>query len=122
MFTKHNRFYADWRDRRGVRKRKAFLTAADATRFEMEQQAKAHPKKQDTERASKRSSVPMVQRGESKSAETKSEGRTTATRHSDSSKLRAGSKPKTSRKPTPKPSSPVGTTSRRARATPEPVH
>lgn len=26
MYQKHNRFYADWRDKRGKRRRKAFTT------------------------------------------------------------------------------------------------
>jgi hypothetical protein len=45
MYKEHNRFYADWRDKKGKRKRKAFLTAEDARRYELEQKVKAQPGK-----------------------------------------------------------------------------
>lgn len=46
MFEKHNRFYADWRDRKGARHRKAFLTAGEAGAFEAVQKEKARPGKE----------------------------------------------------------------------------
>lgn len=44
MFQKHNRFYADWKDRRGVRRRKAFVTAREAEVFELTQKSVVRPK------------------------------------------------------------------------------
>ncbi len=104
MYEKHNRFYADWRDRRGVRRRKAFLTAEDAERYEMEQKAKARPKTQGTGQASSKSSVPTIPRGSSNetkpaptpstppSALSKPQGRS----RSQTSQRRMYSKPSTS--------------------------
>jgi hypothetical protein len=46
MFEKQGKFYADWRDRKGNRKRKSFTTARAALRFEEEQKELAHPKTQ----------------------------------------------------------------------------
>lgn len=62
MFEKHNRFYADWYDRRGVRRRKAFNSSAEAEVFEAEQKAKAHPKKKGTGGQFRLSSVPKSKR------------------------------------------------------------
>lgn len=45
MFEKQGKFYADWRDRTGKRKRKAFTSERAAIRYEDEQKALAHPKK-----------------------------------------------------------------------------
>lgn len=45
MYQEHNRFYADWRDRKGVRHRRAFTTAAQAEAFELTQKALNHPKR-----------------------------------------------------------------------------
>jgi hypothetical protein len=44
MFEKQGKFYADWRDRTGTRKRKAFTSARAALKFEREQKELAHPK------------------------------------------------------------------------------
>jgi hypothetical protein len=44
MFEKQGKFYADWRDREGTRKRKAFNSSRAALRFEQEQKELAHPK------------------------------------------------------------------------------
>lgn len=46
MYQKDNRFYADWRDRRGIRRRKAFLTAAEAAEHEERQKVAVRPKAQ----------------------------------------------------------------------------
>jgi hypothetical protein len=40
MYKKYNRFYADWRDVHGDRRRKAFTTAEAATSYE-EQEKRA---------------------------------------------------------------------------------
>jgi hypothetical protein len=42
MHQKGSRFYADWRDRRGVRHRRAFATAEEATAYEAEQKRRNH--------------------------------------------------------------------------------
>lgn len=42
MYHKSNRWYADWRDRHGNRKRKAFTTARAAAKFESSAQRAAH--------------------------------------------------------------------------------
>ncbi|WP_348263201.1 hypothetical protein P8935_01275 [Telmatobacter sp. DSM 110680] len=44
MFEKSGRFFADWRDQRGQRKRKSFHTERAALTFEAEQKELAHPK------------------------------------------------------------------------------
>jgi hypothetical protein len=44
MYEKQGKFYADWRDRKGTRKRKSFTTARAALRFESEQKEISHPK------------------------------------------------------------------------------
>jgi hypothetical protein len=46
MFIKGTKFFADWRDAKGVRRRKAFETAKGALAFEAEQKELAHPKRQ----------------------------------------------------------------------------
>jgi len=94
MYEKHNRFYADWRDRRGNRKRKAFLTAKDTERYELEQKAKARPRTQGTARPSTISFVPTTPRGSSK--KTKPD-HTQNTPHSNSSSAREKSQSQTSR-------------------------
>jgi hypothetical protein len=45
MFEKQGKFYADWRDKKGNRKRKSFTTARAALQFEAEEKALAHPKR-----------------------------------------------------------------------------
>jgi hypothetical protein len=114
MYPKDNRFYADWRDRRGIRKRKAFLTAQDAERYEMEQKAKVRPKTQGTARQSSKSSVPTTPRGSS------NETRPAPTRNtlpSASSKSPGKSQLQTSRQPTFRKSSTGGRSTNTARAT-----
>jgi hypothetical protein len=44
MFEKAGKFYADWRDRKGARKRKSFKSSRAALTFEAEQKELAHPK------------------------------------------------------------------------------
>lgn len=44
MFEKAGKFYADWRDKSGQRKRKSFNTAKAARVFEQEQKEATHPK------------------------------------------------------------------------------
>lgn len=44
MFEKQGKFYADWRDRTGKRKRKSFSTSRAALRFEEEQKELARPR------------------------------------------------------------------------------
>jgi hypothetical protein len=62
VHQEHNRFYADWYDKRGKRKRKSFQTAEEATRYELEQKAKARPgKNQGTVQRSPKCAVPTGQ-------------------------------------------------------------
>lgn len=44
MFEKGNRYLADWRDKKGRRRRKSFATPAEAQFYEDAQKASAHPK------------------------------------------------------------------------------
>ncbi len=44
MFQKGGKFYADWRDQNGVRKRKSFPTAKIALNFEGQQKAETRSK------------------------------------------------------------------------------
>jgi hypothetical protein len=44
MFEKEGRYYADWRDKDGNRKRKSFKNKNAALRYEEEQKELAHPK------------------------------------------------------------------------------
>ena len=44
MFEKSGKFFADWRDQNGQRKRKSFFTERAALTFEAEQKELAHPK------------------------------------------------------------------------------
>jgi hypothetical protein len=44
MFEKDGKFYADWRDKDGNRKRKSFKSRRAALRYEEEQKELAHPK------------------------------------------------------------------------------
>lgn len=45
MYEKSGKFYADWRDRTGARKRRSFKSARAALQFEAEQKEIAHPKR-----------------------------------------------------------------------------
>lgn len=62
MYQKSNRFYADWRNRKGVRLRKAFATAEEAIEYEERQKAAARPKQQGAGRPSQKSSAPISSR------------------------------------------------------------
>jgi hypothetical protein len=119
MYEKHNRFYADWRDKRGNRKRKAFLTAKDAERYELEQKAKARPKTQGAARPSTISSVPTTPRGSSK--KTKPD-HTQSTQHSNSSSAREKSQSRISRAQTLRKSAKRGGATALALATRERTH
>lgn len=44
MFSKGQKYYADWRDEDGNRRRKSFTSARAALTFEAEQKALTHPK------------------------------------------------------------------------------
>lgn len=74
MYTKGSRFYADWRDRRGNRRRRAFATQQEAITWEEEQKRLAHPKKAGPAHKSPRSSGPTSKRGK-QSAEVRTGGR-----------------------------------------------
>lgn len=63
MYQKDNRFYADWRDRRGNRRRKAFLTAAEATEYEERQKVAVRPKAQGVASPSRKPSRRTSERG-----------------------------------------------------------
>jgi hypothetical protein len=54
MFEKDGKFYADWRDRSGKRKRKSFTSKRAGLRFEEEMKEQAHPKKKTLGRPSPR--------------------------------------------------------------------
>jgi hypothetical protein len=57
VYEKHNRFYADWRDKKGLRRRRAFTTARQAEAFELTQKAVAHPKSKARPSSAQRSRV-----------------------------------------------------------------
>ena len=63
MFQKHNRFYADWRDKRGVRHRKSFTTAEAAIDHETSQKDATRPKLKGAAKPLQRQSAPISQRG-----------------------------------------------------------
>ena len=44
MFEKAGKFYADWRDKTGARKRKSFTSKRAALKHEEEQRTAAHPR------------------------------------------------------------------------------
>lgn len=44
MYEKNGKFFADWRDRQGNRKRKSFTSPRAALRFEAEQKELARPR------------------------------------------------------------------------------
>ena len=46
MFNKGNLYFADWRDRKGIRRRKSFTSAEMAVAYEASQKVTARPKKQ----------------------------------------------------------------------------
>jgi hypothetical protein len=78
MYQKDNRFYADWRDRRGNRRRKAFLTAADASEYEERQKVAVRPKAEGAASASRKPSRRTSGRGSVPNK--KLSGKTTSTR------------------------------------------
>lgn len=57
MFMKGLLYFADWRDRKGVRHRKSFSTAEKATDYEAAQKLAARPKKPSK---AKRSAAPLL--------------------------------------------------------------
>jgi hypothetical protein len=58
MFSKDDRFYADWRDKSGKRLRKSFTTARAALQYEAEQKELANPKPQARGQRWPKSSAP----------------------------------------------------------------
>jgi hypothetical protein len=60
MFEKDGKFYADWRDRTGKRKRKSSTSQRAALRFEMEQKELAHPKTKALGKQSRTFSAPPI--------------------------------------------------------------
>jgi len=60
MFEKQGKFYADWRDRTGIRKRKAFTTGRAALRHEAEQKEAAHPNAEARKTRWQKSSVRAI--------------------------------------------------------------
>lgn len=116
MLEKYGRFYADWRDKKGVRRRKSFATRGEAMAYEEQQKAGARgkvsraaspsrkPLAATSKHGSVRSTVPLVA--------------TTSGRPVRSSRTAAVSKLETSHKPIcSKPARP-GIVSRTQRATP----
>jgi hypothetical protein len=57
MYEKNGKYFADWRDRAGTRKRKSFKSERAALRFEEEMREAAHPKPQARGRLSARFSA-----------------------------------------------------------------
>jgi hypothetical protein len=66
MHKEHNRWYADWYDRKGKRRRKAFPSAEQATLYEHDQKALSRPKKIGPAPKLLRSSRPISKRGNPK--------------------------------------------------------
>ena len=60
MFEKDGKFYADWRDRSGKRKRKSFTSQRAALHYEAEQKELAHPKRKALGRQSRKFSAPPI--------------------------------------------------------------
>ena len=60
MFEKSGKFYADWRDRKGVRRRKSFTSPKAALKFEAEQKELAHPKSRGRGQVLPRYSAPVT--------------------------------------------------------------
>jgi len=44
LYEKGNKYFADWRDRKGLRHRKSFSSPEEAQAYELEQKERAHPK------------------------------------------------------------------------------
>jgi integrase len=63
MYEKDNRFYADWRTKKGVRRRKAFTSADAAQLYEEAQKNAARPKQKGAGHPSPQSCAPLSQRG-----------------------------------------------------------
>lgn len=63
MYEKAGKFYADWRDRTGARKRRSFKSERAALRFEAEQKELAHPKKKALGRPLPAYSAPKLNAG-----------------------------------------------------------
>lgn len=63
MYEKSGKFFADWRDRQGNRKRKSFTSPRAALRFEAEQKELAHPKSKARGQHLPKFSAPATSRG-----------------------------------------------------------
>jgi hypothetical protein len=63
MYEKDNKYYADWRDRQGKRKRKSFTSPKAALRFEEEQKEIARPKKRGVGKLLPTFSTPKPSKG-----------------------------------------------------------
>ena len=81
MFQKANAYYADWRDRKGKRHRKAFKNRIEAENYEAQQKDEVHPKSSGAARRSQPSS-PRTSRQRTRTTTVKK----SATRASQSSK------------------------------------
>ncbi len=71
MFEKSGKFYADWRDRTGARKRKSFASARAALRHEQEQKDAAHPNAPARRNRWQKSSAPGTSHSRTAIANTK---------------------------------------------------
>jgi hypothetical protein len=63
VYSKQNRFYADWRDKQGRRQRKAFKTEGAALTHEQAMKDVARPKGKGVGRRSQPPSAPTSKRG-----------------------------------------------------------
>jgi hypothetical protein len=96
MFEKAGKFYADWRDRDGVRRRKSFTSPRAAQRFEAEQKELAHPKPKARVTPSPSYSRPISKTGDAPIARTSKSPRPSSLRLVHS--RRRASAPRTSKK------------------------
>ena len=102
MFEKQGKFYADWRDRTGRRKRKSFDTAKAALRFEEEQKEIARPRLRLVGRTSRdystrqpinRSPAQPVRSQSSSSPKSDTSARSNSARRTSSTSMRHSSRP-----------------------------
>lgn len=63
MYVKGNLYFADWRDRKGVRRRKSFPTESAARAYEDAQKAAVRPKQQGAAHQSTKRPAPSSLRG-----------------------------------------------------------
>jgi hypothetical protein len=71
MFEKAGKYYADWRDRTGARKRKAFKSERAALLHESQQKELAHPKKKALGAQLRTFSAPSTSRSQAAKPRTK---------------------------------------------------